>query len=112
MSGPEERDRVGRWLDERVPPAPDALRRRIADALRAEAAEQDLATNALRAGEGLLRRLVDGDCSSRQVAPDLLAADALVTYAFEADAEAGAAPAAIDARAAAAMRRIARLAAG
>lgn len=112
MSGPVTPASIDRWLDARVPRAPASLRLRVGDALRREAGEGELATGALRAGESLLARLLDGDCGSRDVAPDLLTADALVTYAFEADAEGGADPAAIDARAAAAMRRIARLAAG
>jgi hypothetical protein len=37
----------------------------------------------LAAGELLLTGLLSGDCTSRDCALDLLAADALVTYAFE-----------------------------
>jgi hypothetical protein len=37
----------------------------------------------LAAGERLLTQLLRGDCNSRDCALDLLAADALVTYAFE-----------------------------
>ena len=60
----------------------------------------------LAAGERLLAGLLRGDRTSRDSALDLLTADALVTYAFEA---AGTHPAGIDAHAANAMGRIARL---
>jgi hypothetical protein len=53
---------------------PPALARRMRDALDSYHRS---------AGEGLLTRLLSGDCTSRDCALDLLAADALVTYAFE-----------------------------
>lgn len=61
----------------------------------------------LAAGERLVAGLLRGDRTSRDSALDLLTADALVTYAFEA---AGADPAGIDTHAGAAMARIASLA--
>ena len=51
---------------------------RSAGATPAETAEAYLG-----AGEQLLAGLLNGDCSSRDCALDLLTADALVTYAFE-----------------------------
>ena len=55
-------------------------------------------------------KLLAEGCGDREAAPDLLAADALVTYAFEATAEDATLSAkAIDARAASAMRRVATL---
>jgi hypothetical protein len=60
----------------------------------------------LRAGERLAAELLANNSTSRDSALDLLTADALVTYAFEA---ASSAPAGIDARAAAAMKRIAAI---
>ena len=58
------------------------------------------------AGSELLRQILAAGSTQRDAALDLLAADALVTYAFEAAADS---PEAIDARAAAAMRGIARV---
>jgi hypothetical protein len=49
----------------------------------AGAAPAETPESYLAAGERLLRQLLSGDCSSRDCALDLLAADALVTYAFE-----------------------------
>jgi hypothetical protein len=80
---------LGEWLDARDPAPPAAL----ADALRAElAAELDLPfSNApgalLKAGERVLERVLKAEPQTPAVAPDLLLADALVTYAFEAVAE-------------------------
>ena len=80
------------WLDSRAPVPPAAL----ADALRAElAGDLDApATDApailLRAGERVLKRVLQADPQTPAVAPDLLLADALVTYAFEAVAESAA----------------------
>lgn len=61
----------------------------------------------LAAGEALLAGVLSGDCASRDTALDLLAADALVTRAFERAADE---PASLPALADAAMRRIALLA--
>ncbi len=49
----------------------------------AGAAPAETPESYLAAGEWLLTRLLSGDCTSRDCALDLLAADALVTYAFE-----------------------------
>lgn len=74
------------WLDARTPPPPPELRARLADALRpAETLPGALADGALACLEAALAR--GGD---RAAALDLLAADALLTYALEAAAEAGA----------------------
>lgn len=77
-----------RWLDERDPPAPSSVRRVMDELL----AETDPATE-------LHRRLADAAMagletvvrapSDRELAPVLLAADALLTYACEAAVEAG-----------------------
>ncbi len=83
---------LGEWLDARDPAPPAAL----ADALRAElGAERDLPiANApgalLEAGERVLERVLKAEPQTPAVAPDLLLADALVTYAFEAVAESAA----------------------
>jgi hypothetical protein len=61
----------------------------------------------LGAAEALLRQLLGANCTSRDCALDLLAADALVTFAFEL---AGDDPARIEARAELATARLAALA--
>jgi hypothetical protein len=66
----------------------------------------DVAVTLLAAGERLVGSLLDDEATSRGSALDLLAADALVTYAFEAASER---PAELSARAASAMARIAAL---
>jgi hypothetical protein len=75
---------------------------RLAGVAPAETPESYLA-----AGEWLLTRLLSGDCTSRDCALDLLAADALVTYAFELAAND---PAGIGERAQQATARLAALA--
>jgi hypothetical protein len=99
---------VGDWLARREPEAPRALRARLELALG-----QDLAADAddagdvcLRAAERLMAELLRGHCTSRESALELLTADALVTYAFEAMADR---PAGLAERAADAMRRISAL---
>ena len=80
---------LGEWLDARTPAPPAAL----ADALRAElTAELNTSTDSapavlLTAGERVLKRVLDAGAQTPAVAQDLLLADALVTYAFEAVAE-------------------------
>jgi hypothetical protein len=99
---------VGDWLALRTPPPPAALRTRIGEALGAAAAMDaaDTTDTCLRAAERLVDQLLRGGCTSRESALDLLTADALVTYAFEA---AGESPMDLTARAADAMRRMASL---
>ncbi len=99
---------VGEWLARRTPAPPPVLRARVELAL-AESASLDAsaATDAcLRAAERIVDELLGGNCTSRESALDLLTADALVTYAFEAASES---PADLAARAGEAMRRIASL---
>ncbi len=80
---------LGEWLDSRVPPPPAAL----ADALRAELGHErdlplaDAPAALLKAGERVLGRVLQVEPQTPAIAPDLLLADALVTYAFEAVAE-------------------------
>ena len=101
---------VGEWLAARVPVPPPALRDRVTsqlgDALSRDVREAP--SHFLAAGERLAASLIASGSTSRESALDLLAADALVTYAFEAASEA---PADIAERAAEAMVRIAALAA-
>jgi hypothetical protein len=101
------------WLEQRAEPAPASLRPRLADEVRATASAKGdgFADILTRAGERLLDRLLEHGCGHRSNASDLLAADALVTYAFEAAAESGSCGvSAIDASAARSMARIAALA--
>src|SRR5687767_3046785 len=94
------------WLQSRVPLPPPALAKRIREALAAT----DIAPGAptaealLDAGEKLLATLLGADHLTRNGALDLLTADALVTYAFEASATE---PDRMQERAANAMTRLA-----
>ena len=99
---------LARWLDARHPPPPPALRARIDAALGSALLRDatDQSSELLAAAERIVRALLDDDATSRGAALDLLAADALVTYAFECASER---PAELSARATEAMRRIAAL---
>ena len=97
-----------RWLEGRRPAPPPALAERLRDALAdvAGAADESVAERCLAAGERLLAGLLARGCGSRDAALDLLAADALVTYAFEA---ASAEPARLEERARRAMANLATI---
>lgn len=71
-----------RWRDAVTPPPPAAL----AAAVEAQLASPEAVTPEayLEAAERLLAALLKDGCISRENALDLLVADALVTYAFEA----------------------------
>lgn len=100
---------LAQWLALRHPTPPPALRARIDVALGLELhvdAGDDPSETLLAAGERLVRDLLEVEATSRDSALDLLAADALVTYAFEAASER---PVDLARRAAAAMERIAAL---
>jgi uncharacterized membrane protein len=80
---------VGAWLAGRTPPPPPLLGARITLAL-GDATDDDVADTArvcLEAAQRVLRRLIDAGGGERGEAADLLAADALVTYALEFAAE-------------------------
>ena len=96
------------WLDARRPAPPPALRARIDAALGDSlwASEQMAVESCLSAGERLVASLLRANATTRDSAIDLLAADALVTYAFEAASDR---PDQIAPRASDAMRRIAAL---
>jgi hypothetical protein len=74
------------WLEARRPPPPPELRARLEAAV--DDAELALPDHLARLGEQLLARVVQRPEGGRELALDLLAADAFVTYAFEAQAEA------------------------
>ena len=97
------------WLEARRPPAPPALARRLRAALEALPAsgEAAVADRCLEAGERVLASLLERGCGARDAALDLLAVDALVTYAFEAASET---EAPLEERAASAMARLAAVA--
>jgi hypothetical protein len=99
---------VGEWLRRRRPAPPDALRLRVKAQLGGYLSRdvRYAADVFLAAAERLVQTLASADCTTRESALDLLTADALVTYAFEA---AGEAPATLSARASEAMTRIASI---
>lgn len=99
---------LARWLDARRPVPPPALRARIDAALAGslDASEAQACEACLRAGERVVESLLRENATSRDTALDLLAADALVTYAFEAASDR---PAELASLAEAAMARIASL---
>ena len=76
------------WLGSRQPAPPDALLARMrAEIRKLGISESDADPKALAdAGTSILKTLDDVGCSERAAALDLLAADALFTYAFEAAA--------------------------
>ena len=112
MSGPRAGDgalTVGAWLATREPVPPRALAARLRELLGPRALEADAREAPellLAAGESVLARLLSEAATTRESALDLLAADALVTYAFEA---AGDEPDTLPARVDRAMASIARV---
>jgi uncharacterized membrane protein len=100
---------VGEWLDTRTPPAPAALAARLRSAVGAALSNDAIEAPGvlLAAAEERLRAFVAEGEGARQDALDLLAIDALVTYAFEAAADA--APDETDELARGAVARIAAL---
>jgi hypothetical protein len=78
------------WLSARRPEVPDALRLRMHSALLNEADEKaDEADRLVAAAERVLDGVLGAGEMTRAHALDVLAADALATYAFEASAESG-----------------------
>jgi hypothetical protein len=80
---------VGDWLSARTPapPAPLAARLRAVLGPRLDDRASSAHEAVLATAESLLSELLALDCAMRDRALDLLAVDALVTYAFEAAAE-------------------------
>ena len=97
------------WLLAREPAPPASLAARLRSILGDGAAAEPSAEVYLRAGERLLAELLRDGCADRESALDLLAADALVTYAFEVASER---PDHVEVCATAAMSRFAALATG
>jgi hypothetical protein len=99
---------IGEWLATRTPAPPAALMARVRDIL-GDAADDDarFATDRfLDAAERMVAGLLRDGRTGRESAADLLAADALVTYAFEA---ASVDPGSLLERARTTMVRLARL---
>ena len=95
------------WIRGRSPAPPPDLLSRI-EALAARARSTTIPTDALLdAAATAMADVLRGGCLTRGTALDLLAVDALVTYAFEAAADD---PEQLDARTESAMARIAGLA--
>ena len=101
---------VGDWLCARTPAPPSPLAERLHAVLGARLSDDSAHAyeSVLTTAESLLAELLAIDCAQRDRALDLLAIDALVTYAFEAAAES---PDTLAARATNAMSEIATLAA-
>ena len=87
---------IKEWLDARTPPPPPRLAQRIHEALAECERDEPPGSSSTRIPElfmlaamKLLERTTSGDAASnaRASALDLLAADALLTYALEAAAE-------------------------
>ena len=76
------------WLEARRPAPPDMLRPRLAAAVIDTDADLPLPDHLALLGQRLLARVAGRPAGGRELALDLLAADAFVTYAFEAQAEA------------------------
>ena len=100
---------VRAWLRDRVPPAPPHLFARVDQALggRGDRPVAEAPEQCVDAAEELLRELLARPTAGRDSALDLLAVDALMTYAFEAAASD---PDSLGARADRAMARLASLA--
>jgi hypothetical protein len=79
------RDELLAWLDARRPAPPQALRERLRGAVHD--APEDLVSHLARLGRELLDGVAARPSGGRELALDLLAADAFATYAFEAQAE-------------------------
>jgi len=99
---------AGQWVAARGEQPPAALRARIDGMLNAGGSADDAPVSEALFGAGrtLLATILNSGSTQRDAALDLLTADALVTYAFEA---AAADPSTLDVQAASAMRAIATL---
>ncbi len=73
------------WLDSRRPAPPTTLRERLQGAVHDS--PLDLASHLAQLGSELLEGVLSQPAGGRELALDLLAADAFATYAFEAQTE-------------------------
>lgn len=103
---------VAAWLATRTPAPPRHLAERVealcapSAARRAASDDATIAEQLLDATEDAMRALLPHGCLTRESALELLAVDAIVTYAFEASADQ---PEQIEQLAGAALARIAAL---
>jgi hypothetical protein len=81
------RDDVLAWLDTRRPAPPATLRARLEQVVAGTAPGSPLPAHLTDLGRALLERVARRPEGRRELALDLLAADAFITYAFEAQAE-------------------------
>ncbi len=97
---------AGAWVAAHAEQPPAALRARLDALLNGDhpGTDASVAPALLAAGEALLSAILRSGSTQRDAALDLLTADALVTYAFEAAADD---PSMLDSHAATAMRAIA-----
>lgn len=79
---------VAEWIGQRTPAPPPALAARLQQLAREAPAGVPIPEALLVTSATVLRRLLDDGATARDSALELLAADALATYAFEAQAEA------------------------
>ena len=102
---------VGAWLRSRTPPPPPAMLAGVIDALgdRTALGAHAAPMACLDAAVALLEALLREDTLGRERADELLVADALVTYAFEAAATSASD---LDEFAATVMTRLAGLSSG
>ena len=97
---------LAHWLDRREPAPPPALAERLQSLLAPHDDAADPTEAMLATAERLIERLLHDRTASRVAALDLLAVDALVTYAFELASDE---PERLERRADDAMHRIAML---
>jgi len=83
-----KRKEVVKWLEGRHPEPPAALARHLAGCVGDGGGPEPLPGRLAGIGCELLRRVAGNPAGGRELALDLLAADAFVTYAFEAQADA------------------------
>src|SRR5881409_1366785 len=83
-----KRAEVLAWLESRRPEPPAELARHLAGCVRDGGRPEPLPGHLAGIGCELLRRVAGNPGGGRELALDLLAADAFVTYAFEAQADA------------------------
>jgi hypothetical protein len=95
---------LGDWLRTREPAPPPALLARVQELTAPWLAVEDgFAASLVDAGVASLTRMLSARPGGREVALDLLATDAIVTYAFEAAANT---PEELDALGSAALMRL------
>lgn len=84
------REQVLMWLDTRRPSPPRSLRDRLTRAVddQLPGPDAELPAYLAQLGQTLLDGVVSRPNGGRELALDLLAADAFATYAFEAQADA------------------------